>query len=265
MITIRYVHWKAAEAEERADRIRQLGFEVDADACDGPACARALRESLPDAVVIDLARLPSHGRHLGEFLRQGKRTRGLPLVYVGGEAAKVERVRESLPDAAFCDWEELAEAVQTAIAAPRSPAASAPTGIATAAPLRQKLGLPDNAAVALIDAPAEVEQALTAAAPDVEFRPTLRGKHELVVWCVRHLADWEKKIDRMAAHAGQGRLWIVWPKQAGERAADVNLNRLRRRGRPFGLIDFKVCSLCDDWSAARFTLQKSREKVASQV
>ena len=87
MPRIRLIHWHAAEAAERAARLARGGLEVEHAPLD-PSGLRALRADPPDAVVIDLSRLPSHGRDLGAALRQTKATRGVPLVFVGGDSVK---------------------------------------------------------------------------------------------------------------------------------------------------------------------------------
>jgi len=60
-------HWNAAEAEERADRLRRAGHEVSAMARVEPQVLRALRDDPPDAFVIDLARLPRRPRRDGHL------------------------------------------------------------------------------------------------------------------------------------------------------------------------------------------------------
>ena len=56
--------------------------------------------------MIDLTRLPAHGREVGAALRDTKATRFILLVFVGGEAEKVARVlglssRQSRGEVAF--------------------------------------------------------------------------------------------------------------------------------------------------------------------
>ena len=57
------IHWKAAEAEERAARLRAAGHTCDLlhDGAEVRATLRSLAEDPPSAVVIDLSRLPSQG------------------------------------------------------------------------------------------------------------------------------------------------------------------------------------------------------------
>src|SRR5687767_14567225 len=102
MPRILLIHWNEAEALERAARLGMAGFEATAiwDETGGVALRR-VRENPPDAFVIDLSRLPSHGRDVATWLREGKATRGIPLVFLEGDAEKVARLRALLPDATY--------------------------------------------------------------------------------------------------------------------------------------------------------------------
>jgi hypothetical protein len=99
---VRLVCWKGEEAEEKAARMRGFGWTVETSTAVGAGM---------DVMVIDLGRLPSQGREVGVRMRQGRATRGIPLVFVGGEEAKVERVRRELPDAVYCGWGEIGAVV----------------------------------------------------------------------------------------------------------------------------------------------------------
>ncbi len=98
------VHWNAEEAAERIERLRKAGYETDFHADQDGAGFRAIRDAPPNAFVIDLSRVPSHGRDLGVWLRQQKPTRAVPLVFVGGDPDKVARVKKLLPDATYTEW-----------------------------------------------------------------------------------------------------------------------------------------------------------------
>jgi CheY-like chemotaxis protein len=80
------VHWKPAEAVRRTASLVRAGFEVTLlTPTEGSVALRPLAATPPDAFVIDLSRLPSHGRAVATALRQQKGTRRVPLVFVGGE------------------------------------------------------------------------------------------------------------------------------------------------------------------------------------
>ncbi len=127
MARILVIHWNAAEAAARAERLRGEGFETSCftDQRDG-AGFRALRENPPDAVVIDLARLPSHGQAVGIALRAQKATRMVPLVFIEADPEKTARVRGLLPDAVFTTWPRIGAALRRALRHPLQNARSFP-------------------------------------------------------------------------------------------------------------------------------------------
>ena len=107
MLKIQLIHWNPDELEERAEFLRQAGYSVDTSIPNGPPFLRKLSENLPDAVIIDLSKLPSHGREVAVSIRMRKATRQIPLVFLGGEIEKIERVRNLLPDATFSEWSNI--------------------------------------------------------------------------------------------------------------------------------------------------------------
>src|SRR5262245_36564102 len=112
------VHWNAEEAAERAERLEAAGFAVAAGFADGAKALAMIKEAPPDAILIDLTRLPSHGREIAQALRQAKATRRLPLVFVAGDPEKVAKIRALLPDATFTSWARVGTAMRAAIARP---------------------------------------------------------------------------------------------------------------------------------------------------
>lgn len=101
MATVTLFHWNETEGRERAALVRKCGFKVTLEYRGGPAILKKLRTSPPRVVLISLDRLPMQGRDIAIAIRTGKQTRQIPIVFAGGEPAKVERVKELLPDATF--------------------------------------------------------------------------------------------------------------------------------------------------------------------
>ena len=114
---VRLIHWNEDEAAERGERLRRIGYRVD-HRVPVSASLKSLFDQLPDAFVVDLSRLPSHGREMAASLGERKTTRHVPILFVGGEASKVERVRRTLPDALFTCWESIERDLERAIASP---------------------------------------------------------------------------------------------------------------------------------------------------
>jgi DNA-binding response OmpR family regulator len=94
-------HWNQAEAEGKANRLSHDGWDVEFEDSDGARGIKSIKADPPDAVVIDLNRLPSHGRETALALKSAKSTRDIPIVFVDGEAATIEKIKAMLPDAIF--------------------------------------------------------------------------------------------------------------------------------------------------------------------
>ncbi len=101
------VHWREAEAEVLAHEIRNMGWTVEWESDDGDKAEQRIMADPPDVVVIYLTRLPSHGRETGHSLKEIKGTREIPLVYVDGSEAAINRTRNMIPDAVYTTTEQL--------------------------------------------------------------------------------------------------------------------------------------------------------------
>ena len=78
------IHQNAGEGSERANILRDAGYDVTVIVPQGLKFLRDVGRALPDAIVVDIERLPSVGRDIGIALRMAKSTRNLPMVFAGG-------------------------------------------------------------------------------------------------------------------------------------------------------------------------------------
>jgi len=115
---IKLIHWKEEEASERAERITVCGYEVDSETPNNSSALRAMRKSPPQAVVIDLTRLPSRGWDVALALRTSPATRHVPIVFVEGEPEKVARTKTLLPDATYTRWSRIKTLLEKVLANP---------------------------------------------------------------------------------------------------------------------------------------------------
>lgn len=255
MAVITLIHWHAGEIEERAERLRAAGHEVHAHSAEG------LTPRLPPgtaAVVIDLGRLPSHGRALALALRQKQATRHLPLVLVDGAEAKVAPIRATLQDATFTSWRGIGAALKRAIAAPplEPIVPRSTTGYSSAMPLAQKLGVKAGHRLRLIDAPPDFADALQPLPVDVKL--TGRGEADVIVLFAKDIAALDRRLDaavRALVDRGGG-LWLAWPKKASGVSTDLTDAVVRERGLATGLVDTKVCAIDAIWSGLRFSRRR---------
>ena len=259
MYRIQLIHWNAAEAAERAERLRALGYAAAHDLPAGPVFLRALAHDPPAAVVIDLSRLPSQGRDMAVNLRIQGRTRHVPLLFVDGDPAKVARICELLPDATYTTWDEIGAALARAIAAPSvDPVVPGSVFAAYAGrPLVGKLGIKAGSTVALAGAPPDFCDTLGQLPEQVHLaRLDSQSPADLTIWFVRSAGELERGMVDMAARVGLGALWIAWPKKGSTLATDLSQQQVRDAGMAAGLVDFKICAIDDTWSALLFKQRK---------
>ncbi len=64
-------------------------------------------------------------------------------------------------------------------------------------------------------------------------------------------------MECMSVRVPQGAaLWIAYPKQSGSKSGDLSQSGVRAIALAAGLVDYKVCSVDDDWSGLKFAHRK---------
>ena len=186
-IRVLLIHWNREEAENRAGILRKLGFNARVEVPEGPPFFKRLQADPPDAVVIDLSRLPSQGRDIGLAVRHYKTTRNLPLVFVGGDPVKLEKIRDLIPDMTASTWDEVGEALKRAIQNPPWDPVKPRSLLAgyADAPLVKKLGIRPDSTVGFIDAPAGFETSLGRLPDGVKIIRKPGPERDLTLWFVR--------------------------------------------------------------------------------
>ncbi len=249
------IHWHEAECIERAERIAAMGFSAVPAWGEGGGALREALADPPAAVVIDLGRLPSHGRHTALALRERKATRAIPIVFVDGEADKVARVREMFADATFTTWRSLRTALRGAIARPPADpiVPRSTSGAYSGTPLPKKLGIKSGSTVAVLGAPPDFASSLAPLPDDVALLTQARRACDVIVLFCKSAAELQRRLkpvlDRIAPG---GSLWIAWPKKASGVATDLSDGEVRRVVLATEFVDTKVCAIDETWSGLRF-------------
>jgi CheY-like chemotaxis protein len=251
------LHWNPEEAKERRARLRRAGFQAELFCPQAQSAFRDLRERAPDAFVIDLSRVPSHGRAVATALRQQKATRSIPIVFLGGDPEKVARTRETLPDAVYAGWDNVRSALRAAIEnPPREPAVPGTMDAYSASPLTKKLGIKQGSVVLLIGAPTGFEV-------NLEYRPAdvsvlRRAAHaRTILLFAKSLVVLEREFPKAAEKldAGGG-IWIVWPKKTSGISSDLSQQGVREFGLARGFVDYKICAIDETWSGLLFVKRR---------
>lgn len=252
MACVRLIHWRAAEASALVKALRSHGHRVIYSERFDSA---ALRKSLPDAFVIDLSRLPSHGREVAIFLRGHKATRLIPIVFAGGDPNKVEAIRKLLPDATYTAIAGLPLALDKAIErAPANPV-TPPQMMERYAgrTVAQKLGIGENSAGAVIDPPRDYSALVGDLPPGARLEEEPAQPLPVTLWFVHEPAGFLEGLPRMRRLAGNSKLWLLWRK-----GGVIKQQFVRESAAAAGLVDYKVCALGGDWSAMLFARRRER-------
>lgn len=252
--TVRLVHWDEDEGLERQKQLEALGFAVAFDSGDGLFVARQIKASTPDAVVIDLSRIPSHGREVAYSVRTRKATQHLPIVFVGGEPDKVAKTKELLPDATFTTWGRIQTALPKAIANPPKHPVK-PDHNVYGTPTVGKLGVKAGFTVALLASPKGFADTLTPLPPKVTFTARPDAGVDLFLCFARNQRELHAHLLALKS-AGRQTAWLIWPKKASGVPSDLDGNVVRNAGLSAGWVDFKVCSVDATWSGLAFKRRK---------
>ena len=246
---VRLVTWNPETPRSRIQPIESSGFRVDASPLSTSGLIGKIRDAAPAAILIDLDRMPSHGRAVALVLRGSKSTREIPLVFAGGTPQKIASLQSEMPEASFTPWEKSPHAVKRAIArGPVVPVNAKPyMANYSSSPLSKKLDLKPNVKAALLAAPEGF-----AAPLDFEFTDRVTRDTTLTLWFVRSAAELAE-IDFLTARLPPASsLWILFPKQSGRLRADFSKLDVQSAALGRGLVDYKICSVDADWSAMKF-------------
>jgi hypothetical protein len=258
---VRLICWNEELAQQHADEITALGYRVDASSLHGSsAFITHFRNLNPTAIVIDLDRLPSHGREIATVLRSSKTTRHFPIVFAGGAEEKVERLRAEIPDAAFTSWKKISLALKRAITSP--PAAPIqPTPYMqrwTHAGLPRKLGIVADMQAALIGGEGDGLAEIIGELPEgASLSSRVAADTQPVLYAVHSLRELDAALDHATAHLPKGAsFWIIHQKTTAKQRGDFNQNDVRELALSRGFVDYKVCSVDARWSGLKFARRK---------
>ena len=264
MKRVRLISWDAEDARKRASELEQAGVRVDASPFHPSGLVSQFRDVT--AVCIDLDRLPSHGREIAVALRQTKSTRYIPLIFAGGTRDKIHRIKKELPDAAYVEWPAAAAAIRKAArrvteATPETTPepVKPPSHMERYAgtPLAKKLGFAAGMKAALMAAPDDFVEQLGDLPEGVTFTPKMNAETKLTLWWIRSRADLDREMEFVSTRLTRAAaLWIIYPKKAGRHKSDLGQADIRAVALRNGLVDYKICSVDNDWSGLKFAHKK---------
>ena len=236
MRTVRLFHWRANEAETLISMLREAGYHVLYRPSTQAPSVREIKEAATCAIVIDLSRLPSHGRNVGAWVRGSKSIRHTPLIFVGGDPVKVAAIRKEMPDAGYVSPERMIAALNGA-KRPKNPIV--PKQMMQSDPQRttaQKLGIRDGMNVGLIDPPGDYMRVIGTLPAGVNLEED-SSACPMTLWFAHDPVEFATSLRSRRVLASKGPLWIVWQKG---RRDGLNGNFVRECALGVGLVDYKI-------------------------
>ena len=123
-------------------------------------------------------------------------------------------------------------------------------------PAVEKLGLKAGMTVMVFNPPGEDGRLIGGVPDDVEFVGLEGVGVNLIHLFARERSGLETKLARFkGCIAANGMIWVSWPKKASELVSDVSEDVVRQAGLAAGLVDVKVCSINETWSALKLVIR----------
>ncbi len=124
-------------------------------------------------------------------------------------------------------------------------------------PLARKLGIKEEARLALLGAPEGFDAELAPLPDGVKVLRRLGPDLDVAVLFVTERRELERRFPGVARSIKpDGGFWVAWPKRASKVPTDHTEDVLREVGLPQGLVDNKVCAVTEVWSGLRFVWRK---------
>jgi hypothetical protein len=122
-------------------------------------------------------------------------------------------------------------------------------------PLLKKLGITPTMKVLLIDAPSCYASWLQA---DIGAQLVRKGQvPDFLHLFAADQAGFLKNMSTVLAHSQANKqiiIWISWYKKAARKNSDLSEQVILDFGLTNGLVDVKVCAVCDEWSGLKLVV-----------
>ncbi len=121
--------------------------------------------------------------------------------------------------------------------------------------LAVKLGLKEGIRAYALDPPSNYLQ-LIADAPLIPEESPVDGADFIHLFSDRQDRLIELLDIALPTLKDRGMLWLSWPKKASGRRTNLSMNVILMIGRAIGMVDVKICSVDETWSAVKFVYQR---------
>ena len=122
--------------------------------------------------------------------------------------------------------------------------------------LVEKLGIRRGQKVGLLNPPSGYDSTLTGLPDGTAVTHGLSGEFDFIQFFAKNAEDLERSFGASKARIKQsGMIWASWPKGASRARGGLSSDIVRQIGLRYGLVDVKICSLDQNWSALKFVIR----------
>jgi Protein of unknown function (DUF3052) len=127
--------------------------------------------------------------------------------------------------------------------------------------LEKKLGIKENFRIRLIHAPEKYFDFFVEWPENVEISDDPRIKKNLIHFFTKEFSEYHGLLPLLKKEIEQnGMIWVSWPKKTSKISSDVSENLIRDYALETGLVDIKVCSVNEEWSALKLVIPLKHRK-----
>lgn len=127
-------------------------------------------------------------------------------------------------------------------------------------PLAKKLGYKEQFNALLVGAPKDYMKLVSPLPDGVQF--TESGPYDLIHFFVNDVDTLENGLKKYRENiVSNGMIWVSWYKKASKKPTEIIEDTIRDTALALDLVDIKVCSINDDWSALKLVIPVSMRKV----
>lgn len=129
------------------------------------------------------------------------------------------------------------------------------TNTYSSTPLHKKLGYAEGFKVRIVHAPADYSTLLGNLPQGVKFINNKNSKKNLIHFFATTMLQLENEILLLKSEIVEnGIIWISWYKKSSRVPTDITEDKIRELALKSGLVDVKVCSIDEHWSALKLVI-----------
>jgi hypothetical protein len=127
--------------------------------------------------------------------------------------------------------------------------------------LEKKLGIRENFRIRLIHAPEKYFDFFREWPENVEISDDPSKKKNLIHFFTKEFSEYHSLLPLLKKEIEQnGMIWVSWPKKTSKISSDVSENLIRDYALETGLVDIKICSVNEVWSALKLVIPLKHRK-----